>query len=213
MRSKFHFTALWHELSHAVYAGEPQADAMAAIITRQSIAGGATVRFFADYRAYTSFAYYDNNAVRPHTNWHIVDASDYIGSLPQATIDALDEDQIKAIRSLKFGESHKASMRTFSALHKKFTAATGHPIREASFEALAAVSEDLLHSWRGRKGRADYAVLQRFHLAVARLGDMHQAYNTAGQDEGMDAGEQAMWSHGYRFHFMPPALPECLPPP
>lgn len=213
LRSKFHFTALWHELAHTTFAHEPQADLMAGIMTRKSIADQAGLRLFSDFRAYTAFAFYDNNAVRPTINWHVVDACDYAATMPQNRVDALDEDQIKSLRFLRFGNSHKAASRTFSALHKKFNAATGFDIKNADFEALSAESDDLLHKWRGRKGRSDYAVLQRFYLAVTRLNDVNKAYAMTGQGESMDKAEQAIRSEGYRLNFMPKSLPEFLPPP
>jgi hypothetical protein len=200
------FSVLWHEIGHTIQAGEPHADMISVIMTRRHLKPSFIAAYRADYRALTSFAGTTNEFYLKNINWHVIDAMDYTAKLPQKTIDTINADQIKSLRLLKYRPTYEPFMQSCTSMLKKMNGSPWLQSFHDDCNQLVDASEHFLKKWADRKGTPEYAIVQRFNLAATRLSIGADAYKD-------DRLEQKMWEDGYKFHFMPEALPEFLPPP
>lgn len=93
---------VWHENAHGLGAGEPQADLIGAIITRQSFEPSNVIKMWADQRALDEILNYDKKDRSTSYGWGCVDVNDFIAAQPEEKILGLSEAKIKALRFNRF---------------------------------------------------------------------------------------------------------------
>lgn len=168
---------LWHEIAHGAGAGEPQADAIAAVVNRQAFEDHNVLRVWSDYRALSTIldCSHPNKAEviegLGKYGWPTVEAVDYIGGLPQATIDQMSEGDIKNIRFQKFDHMTESVLDIGGRLRRK---AGEEAFKARDFEALERTALELCDD--EDFGVKEQQILKRFALACRRFSVGEGAY-------------------------------------
>ncbi len=108
--SQIHFMALWHEIGHGLGAGEPQTEAISAMVTRKAFEDTEALGVFGDIRAYVAIMQHnqmpeDSRIIIPEREeygWPMVEVNDYVRNLPADKIDKMTEGDIVNLRHQSF---------------------------------------------------------------------------------------------------------------
>lgn len=160
--SQFPFTVLWHEIAHGAGASEPQADMIAATVTRQAFENNHMISGIADVRAFHAVVYSSN---KKGYGWPMVEANDYVMSLPEETIDTMSEQEIKDIRFQKF--DHLAE--TVSEVNRLLKKQVGLAFYDPNLLGLAEAAQKLRKDINLSLTDNHKQILTRFELATRRL--------------------------------------------
>lgn len=176
--AQLQFFVLWHEIAHGVGAGEPQADAMAAVVTRQAFESSYVLRAWSDYRALETMLYCAEpddskniKGIAEQYGWPTVEVVDHVARLPQVTIDQMSEDDIRNIRFQKFDHMTESVLEIGRRLREK----TGEEAFKArDFGALERAALDVCED--EDFGAKEQQILKRFALACRRFSVGEEAY-------------------------------------
>lgn len=197
--SEEQFYTLWHELGHAAGGFEPQAETTAAVMSRKSFTNTSFLTVQSDFRAFHAVnTHSDNKRVKTY-GWPMVDALDYIRSIPEEAIDAITSEQVKQLRHLRF-EYHATALQQAGRLVKE----EGLRLNRVDYPEI--VRNILSNNDNASLDPVVTSILMRFSLAANRL--------TAGAKAYKDTRlEKKIWDEGYQFHTLPKDVPEFLPDP
>ncbi len=95
---EWQFLLLWHEFAHTTGAGEPQADKMAAIVTRKAFARSDVIRALADQRMVTSVLNHHQDINVRYYGLPLVENLDEVAAMSQEQVRAFNEGDVKDIR-------------------------------------------------------------------------------------------------------------------
>lgn len=180
---------LWHEIGHGTGAGEPQSDAMSAIVCRQAFEDTNFLRAMADHRMAKVFncllrydgLYSEGMPAEDDYGVPTAEALDHINNLSERSINALDEDTIRRISFQKFDHNNTVPMRVARILYQQqMEAGRRRPIREegqATDRALldyAQSAKEVLSE--GDLKDAEEKILRRAGLAFTRIAHGAKAY-------------------------------------
>ena len=161
--------ALLHEIGHGTGAGEAQTDMMAAIVCRQAFEDTTFLSVIADRRALSPL--FTRSSLDNETDdygWQIVDGLDKVIAKKQSEIDAMSEDDVKALR---FTQTPQADAQRQS-ICKIFYALNSEQdfIDSLQEKDLAAFARILGHHIdQGIFQPAEEAIAARMTLAAHRL--------------------------------------------
>lgn len=179
---EWHFLLLWHEFAHTTGAAEPQADKMAAIVTRQAFARSDVIQAFADQRMVTAILNHHRDTSVSYYGLPLVENLDEVAAMPQEQIDAMDEEDIKDIRFNKHdykadkvravgGRLKCAFPDIFETIRKKT-----QPIAMKDLIDLKQETERLVAEGTFQDDPDTCSIARRFVLAVTRLSEGKGAY-------------------------------------
>lgn len=167
------FSNIWHEIAHGTGAGEPQAELMSAIVTRQTFSPSHVLKMAADERAITSILKFDNDLVRDVYGWGMVDANDYIGSRSDERILELKEVDIKALRFNRFDPLRDTVFKVGSSL------LTIDKSQGQTVNLMAAAQEaEFLSETQFKDDDVAHYVCKRFALACTRTTLGYEVYGS-----------------------------------
>ncbi len=162
---------LWHEFAHGTGAGEPQADAMAAVVLRKACPDQRVLSAIADHRAFRSIFHYFSFEEREDYGWGVVEANDYIASLPDETISGMTEEDIVDMRFQRF----VAHAETVVRLGERLSAMDGYRFRIEDPVFFSNAAAELLAGDNTLRDEARH-ILARFRLACERIPRGSAAY-------------------------------------
>ena len=168
--SQYHFFILIHEMGHGAGAGEAQTDMMAAIACRQAFANTDFISAWSDIRA-LSLLYNMGGALQAQGyHWSMVEGLDHVIAMDQSTIDAMGEDDIKALRFKSFPHTDEqlASIQVvFDAASANGSCDFINAYKHKNLPALARTLQDLSTANLSDDTRI---IASRLALAAKRLG-------------------------------------------
>ncbi|MGH1374964.1 MAG: hypothetical protein ACRBCK_01340 [Alphaproteobacteria bacterium] len=123
--SQWQMFLLWHEIGHGTGGGEPQSDAISAVVCRQAFEDTTFLRAMADYRmakVFNCLLRYDGiyaEGMQGVDNYGVptAEALDHINNLSESSVNALDEDMIRNISFQKFDHCNSVPMNVARRLH------------------------------------------------------------------------------------------------
>ena len=186
MDEAWQFHTLWHEKAHVTGAGEPQAEMIASLVTRQAFVDQRFVATQADLRALETI-------LLPHRaagyGWPTVEAIDYAMTLPQERVDAMSEGDIRDVRFQSFNQLNKTVAHVAKLIRRQYGY---NPI--ANYPQASRL-EEIARKFRHSNTLNDTAnqILARFELASLRVGRGSGAYDegAAGIPEKLLESERA----------------------
>lgn len=166
----FKLMSLWHEYAHGTGAWEPQAEKMAAIVTRKYLQSPAFLQFRADMRAFAAVLY-ESDVGLDEYGWPMVEVIDSVLQMPQDQIDdAYDEETIKELRKERF-DHQVADVFAVRARMQKH-------IRNFAYAWPEEVEEfaSYIVRWDKSLNSVQKGIACRFALAAGRLSKGPKAY-------------------------------------
>ncbi len=160
-QSQHHHLSFCHELAHAAGGGEPQAEKIASTLNRQAFASSELILLRADFRYAQPVMYYDKGEILEKYGWPCGQVIEEVLGWPQAAVDSMDVNQIKAIRH----ESYDAMPEAVYAVGKQ----VAKVVRNNTLEDFAAAAGRVLDDGIFHEGSRESGIAARFRIAAERL--------------------------------------------
>ncbi len=179
---EWQYLLLWHEFAHTTGAAEPQADKMAAIVTRKAFDRTDIIQAFADQRMVTAVL---NHHADIHVSYYglpLVMGLDEVASMPKRQIDSIDnidlinirfeQHDYKAEQVKSFGQNLASEFpEKFDDIRKK-----RKPITMSVLSAFRDKSEWLMDNTELQDDPDTSYIAGRFMTAIDRLSVGVRAY-------------------------------------
>lgn len=176
--------AAWHEYAHTTRAAEPQADKMAAVVTKQAFASNEVLQAIADSRMVRAVLRYDlKNQIVNGYGYGQVRALDEVTTMDMATIDNLSKEDIKQMRFEDIDGKLEAVQRVGRILEAAYPQAYENvrkakaPLRMQDYINFKSEIETLSLSGTFNDDPDTQEVADRLVLAIDRISQGKIAYS------------------------------------
>lgn len=173
---------LWHEFAHTSGAAEPQADKMAAIVSRKAFDRADMIRAFADQRMVKTVLNHHSDVDISYYGLPLVEGLDEVADMPKEQIDGVSDIELRDIR-FETHDYKSAKVRAFgAALTDEFPnefdliREKRKPITMGVLSAFRDKSEWLVEHTDLSDDLDCHVIAERFVVAIDRLSVGVRAY-------------------------------------
>lgn len=181
-KEEWQFMLLWHEFAHTAGACEPQADKIAAIVTKQAFGKNDVIDALADQRMVTSILNYNKQINTEYYGLPLVESVDLISQTKQSEIDNVSRDTLKRIRFEKPNYQADKLRAVGNVLNQSLSDIfetvkdNKKPIRLKDLKLIRDETTNALNNNAFKGDQDSIKIAKRLILAVDRLTEGKNAY-------------------------------------